>query len=123
MHLQALLPKRAMKALDVRLQIGPVRGEDIGYHPYTPKEPHQCGGEIPSQSTSDKAWVIVKGERLGQAMFTQKWGYCFQQGFSIEIATHLAVQPDRGESRDEVGTLHHPAFACPKPWKAQDFCL
>jgi hypothetical protein len=107
MHLQALLTKWAVKSLDVCIQIGPVRGDDIGYHSHTPKEPHQCRGEIPSQSTFDKAWVIVKGKHPGQAMFTQKLGHGFQQDFSIEIATHLAVQPDRGASIDEVGNLHH----------------
>jgi hypothetical protein len=40
-------------------------------------------------------------------MFTQKLGHGFQQGFSIEIATYFAAQPNRGASIDEVGNLHH----------------
>src|SRR5713101_9634753 len=46
--LQALLSKRAMKSFDVGIQIGPVRRDHIGYHPHTPEEAHQRGGEIPS---------------------------------------------------------------------------
>src|SRR6266404_1646840 len=38
MHLQTLLTKRAMKALDVGVQIGSMRGDDIGRHPHTPEE-------------------------------------------------------------------------------------
>src|SRR5260370_596386 len=107
MDLQALLTKRSMKALDVGVQIGPMRGDDIGLHPKTEQEAHQRGGEIASRRAANKAGVIVKGEHLGQAMLAQKLGHRFQQGFRIEVTPHLTVQPDRGASVDEVGNLHH----------------
>jgi hypothetical protein len=50
---------------------------------------------------------MVTGKHPGQAMFTQQLGHGFHHGFSIEIATYLATHPTRGESRDEVGNLHH----------------
>ena len=40
-------------------------------------------------------------------MLAQKLYDRFEQGFGIEIATHLAVQPDRCTGIDEVGNLHH----------------
>ena len=47
MDLQTLLTKRAVKSLDIRIQIGSMRGDDIGYHPKTEQEPNQGGREIP----------------------------------------------------------------------------
>jgi hypothetical protein len=106
MDLQALLTKRAMKSFDVRIQIGSTRGDNIGYHPKTEQEAHQCRGEIPSGRAANKAWIIVKGEHGRQAMLAQKLDDRFKQGFGIEIATHLTVQPDGGASIDKIGNLH-----------------
>ena len=90
-----------------------MRGDDVGLYPKTEQEPDQRRGEIPSRSTPDKARVIVKSEHVRETMLAQKLNYRFQQGFGIEIATHLAVQPDRGASIDEVGNLHHMLYCFP----------
>ncbi len=82
-------------------------GDDIGNHPYTPEEAHQRGGEIPSARATNQAGVVVKGEHAGQAMLAEKLGHHLEEHRGIEIAAHLAVQPDRGACIDEVGNLHH----------------
>src|SRR5712692_5795760 len=86
MDLQALLSKRAMKSFDVGIQIGPVRRNHIGYHPHTPEEAHQRGGEIPSGRAANQAGVIVKGEHARQAMLAEKLGHHLEERLGIEIA-------------------------------------
>ena len=39
-------------------------------------------------------------------MLAEKLGDDLEERFGIEIAAHLAVQPDRGAGIDEVGNLH-----------------
>jgi hypothetical protein len=39
-HAQALLTKRAVKSLDVGVQIGAMRGNDIGFDPNAQQEAH-----------------------------------------------------------------------------------
>ena len=106
-HLQAFLTKRAMKSLHVRIFVWTMRRDHMRDHPKAEQEAHQGGREIPSRSTADKAGVIVKGEHAGQAMLAEKLGYHLEERLGIEIAAHLAVQPDRGASIDEVGDLDH----------------
>src|SRR5205823_3857749 len=96
-----------MKSLDVRIFVWAMRRDHIGRHPHTPEKAHQRGGEIAATRAAHKAWVIVKGEHPGQAMLAQKLGYHLEEGLGIEIATHLAVQPDRGASINKVGNLDH----------------
>jgi hypothetical protein len=62
MHPQALLTKRAVKSLDVRVQIGTMRGDDIGFHPKAQPEAHQRGREVAATGTAHKARIIIKGE-------------------------------------------------------------
>jgi hypothetical protein len=107
MHLQAFLTKRAVKSLDVRIQIGSMWGDDIGYHPKTEQEAHQRGREIASGRAANQTGIIVKREHPRQAMLAEKPGHHLKECFGIEIAAHLAVQPDRGASIDKIGNLDH----------------
>jgi hypothetical protein len=79
MNLQTLLTQRTMKALDVGIQIGSMRGDDIGLHAQAEQEAYERGREIPSRRTADLAGVIVKGEypvrAWGQAMLAHKLGH------------------------------------------------
>src|SRR5437868_1205560 len=59
----------------------------LGITPRQSRNRTRAEGKSRTASASDKAWIIVKGEHLGQAMLAQKLYDRFEQGFGIEIAT------------------------------------
>ena len=95
-----------MKSLHIRVQVGPMWRDHIGFDPDTEQKADQCRRKIAPGRASDEAGIIIEGEHVRPAMFTQKLGHHLQQDFGIEIRSDLSMQPDRGTGIDKVGDLH-----------------
>jgi hypothetical protein len=60
----------------VRILVRTMRWDDVGFHPNTQQEAHQCGREVAATGTANKARIIIKGEHGRQAILAQKLGHC-----------------------------------------------
>ncbi len=103
-----------MTMLDhVGVQIGSMRGDDIGLHTKTQEEAHERRGEIAATGATHKTGIVIKGEQKGETMFAEKLGHDFQQGLSIELGPDLPMQPDGGACIHKVDNFHHVLYCFP----------
>jgi hypothetical protein len=112
-HLEALLPQRSLEPLDRGLLVGPMWRADGGLDAQAQQKAHQGRGEVAPAGAADTPGVPIKGEPARQAVLLEEVGHRLKHGLGVEIAAHVAFEPDGVARVYKIGTLDHPAFVCP----------